>query len=93
MSLQDELKSALNMMKFSINHDHKFSNYKLAFLSGFLQASMIFVVESVNFMIILAAKEYSEIVMNFMAIAIISEFDDFFYRAIGDDPLKALLID
>ena len=52
---------------------------------------MIFVVETVNFIIILYADQFSDIVMNFMAVAIIADFDDFFYRAIGDDPMKEVL--
>lgn len=31
---------------------------------------------------------YLDVVFNFMALAVISEFDDAFYAALGDDPFK-----
>jgi hypothetical protein len=31
--------------------------------------------------------------MNFLALVVISEFDDFFYCSLRDEPLKELLID
>lgn len=91
MGLQDELKTGLNLMKFSLNHDYRFENYQIAFLAGFMQATMIFVVEVVNFFAILTATSILDVVMNFMALAIIAEFDDFFFAALGDDDGKKLL--
>ena len=67
-------------MKFALNHDYRFENYKVAFLAGFMQATMIFVVEIVNFFAILTAGSILDVVMNFMALAIIAEFDDFFFK-------------
>ena len=80
-------------MKFAINHHYKFTNYRIAFLAGILQASMIFIVEIVNFFAIMRSTTISDIVMNFMAFAAISEFDDAFYSALGDDSMKLLLTD
>lgn len=36
MSLQDELKTGLNNMKFALNHHYRFGNYRIAFFSGIL---------------------------------------------------------
>jgi hypothetical protein len=80
-------------MKFALNHDYRFENYKVAFLAGFMQATMIFVVEIVNFFAILTAGSILDVVMNFMALAIIAEFDDFFYGALGEDDGKKMLQD
>ena len=52
---------------------------------------MIFVVEVVNFFAILTSNTIFECVLNFMALAIISEFDDAFYSALGEDKLKELI--
>lgn len=78
-------------MKFALNHHYRFGDYKIAFLSGFMQATMIFVVETVNFITILTSNSMGDIVKDFMALAIISEFDDFFYGALGDDENKTFL--
>lgn len=92
MSLQDELRSGLDHMKFALNHDFRFFNYRIAFVSGLMQATMIFVVETVNFICIISSMDILSVVMNFMALAVISEFDDAFYAALGeDDPMKELL--
>ena len=78
-------------MKFALNHNYRFENYKIAFLSGLLQASMIFIVEIVNFFAIMTSFTIFECVLNFMALAIISEFDDAFYSALGEDKMKDLV--
>ena len=91
MNLQDELRSGMNMMKFALNHDYRFDDYKIAFLAGFLQASMILVVEFVNFLTIMTATNVMEIVLNFMALTIISEFDDIFFKSLGDDRGKDII--
>jgi hypothetical protein len=84
MSLQDELRTGLSIMKFTLNHSYRFDNPMTAFFAGFLQFSMIVIVETVNFLAILNAATVLDIVMNFMALAIISEFDDTFYSALGE---------
>lgn len=94
MSLQDELRTGLSIMKFTLNHSYRFDDARIAFLSGFLQTVMIMVVETVNVMAILSASTVLDIVMNFMALAIISEFDDTFYGALGDeDEGKKVLVE
>lgn len=52
---------------------------------------MIFVVESVNFLVILSSFQISDVVTDFMALAVISEFDDAFYSALGDDLNKEVI--
>lgn len=94
MKMQDELKTGLSIMKFSLNHHERFDQSYVAFMSGLLQACMIMVVETVNFLAILNAVTVLDIVMNFMALAVISEFDDTFYEALGDEDYgKKLLKD
>lgn len=83
MMLQGELISGLNNMKFALNHYYRFENPWMAYLAGFLQAVSIFVIEIVNFFVILTSQSYLEVVMNFMALAIISEFDNAFYISLG----------
>ena len=80
-------------MKLANNHEYRFENYRIAWLAGCMQMLMIFMVEMVNFLAILTSTNILEVVMNFMALAIIAEFDDFFYLALGNDPNKKVLTD
>jgi hypothetical protein len=54
---------------------------------------MIITVECVNFIAILTSTTVNDVIMNFMALAVISEFDNFFYGALGNDPNKEVLTD
>lgn len=93
MQLQNELVCGLKNMKFAINHFYRFDNPQIAFLAGFLQATSIFVIELVNFIVILTSATYLDVVMNFMALAVIAEFDDKFFDALGNDGIKAVIDD
>jgi hypothetical protein len=91
MMLQNELNCGLRNMKFALNHHYRFDNPWIAFLSGFLQASSIFVCEIVNVIVILTSTNYLDVVMNFLALAVISEFDDAFYQALGASEKKWII--
>jgi hypothetical protein len=79
MQLQGELVAGMRNMKFALNHYYRFDRVFVAWSAGFMQAVSIFVIEIVNFIVILQASTYLEIVMNFMALAIIAEFDNAFF--------------
>mmetsp|Transcript_21678 Transcript_21678/g.29053 ORF Transcript_21678/g.29053 Transcript_21678/m.29053 type:complete len:251 (-) Transcript_21678:53-805(-) len=93
MILSPELEHGLNLMKYAVNHPWKFINYHHAFLAGFLQVLMVMAVEFVNFLAVLDQSSFSDIVMNFTALVIISEFDDYFFGAFKDEDLKAAITD
>jgi|LakMenE18May11ns_1017448.scaffolds.fasta_scaffold9430595_2 hypothetical protein len=80
-------------MKFANNHAYRFENYRIAWLAGCMQMIMIVTVEMVNFLVILNSNSILDVMMNFMALAIIAEFDDFFFSALGNDPNKEILTD
>ena len=78
-------------MKYAVNHPWKFEHnggMALAWLSGFLQASMVMAVESANYIALITNQTHIEIVMNFLALAVIADFDDFFYGALFDNEYK-----
>jgi hypothetical protein len=54
---------------------------------------VIVCVEIVNFIAIMSSQTVVNVVMNFLALVVISEFDDFFYQALGDDDCKIFLQD
>lgn len=91
MMIQGELQAGLNTMKFALNHHYRFDSYKIVFISGLMQASMIFIVEIVNFIVILNSFSIKSIVADFMALVVISEFDDAFYSALGEDQNKTII--
>ena len=92
MTLQHELKTGMNMMKFALNHEFMFTNYKAAFFCGFVKAISIILVEFVNLLLILCNDSIVEIVLNFVALTIIAEFDDYYFSSLREDEYKAMLL-
>ena len=90
-SLADELEQAFNFMKYSMNHPWKFHNWFAAFMVGFCQMMVLYLVETVNVALLLTNNTILEIIMNFLAIVIISEFDDYFFMSLRREPLKDLI--
>ena len=80
-------------MKYAVNHRHAFLNYKKAFAMGFLQSIMTIMVETVNMLVILQSMTTKDVVFNFIAVAIISNFDDFVFNSLRNEPLKELVSD
>ena len=74
-------------MKYAVNHDWKFKNYGIAWLCGFFQAFNVILVELVNFAALLTNGTILDIIMNFLALVVIADFDEYFYSAVKDDDL------
>ena len=58
---------------------------------GFLQSFMTLMVEAVNMLVILQSMTTKDVVFNFIAVAIISDFDDFVFNSLQNEPLKELV--
>jgi sugar phosphate isomerase/epimerase len=81
-------------MKYANNHEQFFRSPVIAFLCGMVQATMVIAVEIANILVLLAAPDVIEVILNFIAIAIIAEFDDFIFKNIRDEnKLKKILND
>ena len=94
MQLSGELGQALDKMKFALNHSYLFKpghGYAVAYMSGFCQAIMIFSVEMVNIISILSYADTLNVVICFLALAIVKDFDDFFYQSLGTNKDKDLI--
>ena len=78
-------------MKYAVNHDWKFRNYQVAWLCGFMQAFNVVVVELVNFAALLTNSTILDIIMNFLALVVIADFDEYFYSAIKNDELADIV--
>ena len=83
ISLSDSLELGMRMMKYSINHSWKFTSWKLSFFAGLMQIITIVLVELTTILVILATNDPLDIVMNFMALVVISDFGTFFYSGLG----------
>ena len=81
VQLSAELYQGLTMMKFAVNHPWKFEDYKVAYAVGFMQMSMVVIVEFVNFVALITNNAVLDVVMNFLALVVIAEFDDYFYES------------
>lgn len=53
--------------------------------------SITILVETVNLLVILQSTTTQDIVFNFIAVAIISDFDNFVFNSLRNEPLKELV--
>lgn len=83
--MNDEIYNGLKMIKYSVNHPWKFSNAQMAFATGFLQATSMFIISIINFAVISSSESVLDIAKDFTALAIIAEFDDIFAVGLGDE--------
>lgn len=90
LSCVDEVHAGLEMMKYSVNHPYKFNQPSVAWMSGFLQYLSCLTVEMANIGVICAANDTIDIVFNFIALAIIAEFDNYVYGSMKNESFKEL---
>ena len=69
----------MNMIKYALNHRWKFEYPKMAILAGTLQTLMNMTVVILNYEAILLSDNTMDIVMDFLALVVVSELDDYFY--------------
>ena len=80
-------------MKYSANHPWKFKNYTYAYLIGLSQIFMVYFVELINILILCTNYEVMSIIMDFLALVIISDFDNFFVATLKTDRIYNLILD
>lgn len=80
-------------MKYAVNHPWRFANWRLAYFAGFLQATAVIFNEMINILAILYSTDVMSVVMNFLALVVISDFDDFFYGGLRNESWKEFLTD
>ena len=79
------------MMKFALNHPQKFLWYQQAFELGLFRTLSTAAVESLSLAIVFTSATVSDVVFNFIALAVIDEFDEFVFDALRSDSFKSLL--
>jgi hypothetical protein len=91
LTLIEELHSALNNMKYVLNHQYIFEQPKVAFMVTFLHFVCTFMTETTNIFVILTSLYPLDIVLNFIAIAIIADFDNYVYASMRNENCKKLV--
>jgi hypothetical protein len=91
LAVVDDVTIGLEMMKFACNHDYKFSNYFIAWGSGFLQVTATLSIEIVSIGVICSAIDPISIIQNFISLAILVEFDIYVYESIKNESFKELV--
>jgi len=81
MALQHQMKAGMNHIKLVLNHPYRFQNPSEPLTLGFMQTFASISIEIVNLIVILTSNTILDVVMNFMALAVIAEFAEFFYSA------------
>lgn len=91
LSLVDEINHGLDMMKYACNHRYKFHRFWIAFVCGFLQTIGCMLIEMANIGVLNGANDTIDIVFNFIALAIIAEFDNYVFGSMKNEGLRELI--
>ena len=67
-------------MKYANNHPWKFRSPNSAYFVGFSQAFVVYAVEIINIMTLLTNNTVKDIIMNFLALMVLSDFDNFLFE-------------
>lgn len=82
------------MMKYAQNHPWKFRNVGIAWGIGLTNALVIMTLEMINLIILVSdGLAVVDIIMNFLALCVIAEFDDFFAQTLIDNTIFGKLED
>ena len=65
-------------MKFCMNHSERFTTKFLPYLIGLLQVIASIWIEGINIFILLSNESVMDVVMNFLALNVILEFDNYY---------------
>lgn len=93
ISLTDETKQGFALMKYANNHPWKFRDWSQAYSIGACQTIVVITVEVVNLAILNTNQTIMDIIMNFLALVIIADFDDYFFLTVANEPLSKFIAD
>jgi hypothetical protein len=86
------MQMGMNMMKFVANHRYRFSSPSLAFFTGILVTSIHMMLELLTFLVLTISTDTLQIVINFMGLVAISEFEDYVAHSVNIDNYKSILL-
>jgi len=85
INLVMRVKQGMSMMKYSLNHPWKFSDWRAGFAAGFLQTNVALLIEIVNYVSIVTHFEVIDIAMKFMTLMILMTFSEMLYASYDED--------
>ena len=85
ITLTDETKQGFGCMKYALSHHYKFRDWTTAYWIGLTQTLVVIAVEVVNLAVLTTNHTIMDIIMNFLALVIIAEFDDFFFMTVDKE--------
>ena len=89
--VQSEFKQGFKNMKFALNHPWKFERPILAFFVGFCQTFTVFVIELINYILVVGSNTHMEIILGFFALVLIVHFSNFFFQPMANSELRKLV--
>jgi hypothetical protein len=78
-------------MKYSVNHPYKFNNFLIPWSVGFMQFASAIGVETSNIGVLCCALDPINLVFNFIALAIVAEFDNYVFQSLKNESIKVLV--
>ena len=92
LKLLPKIQMGMNMMKFVANHRYRFSSPSLAFFTGLLVVSINMILELLTFLVLMISTDTLQIVIKFMGLVAISEFEDYVAPFLNTDINKEVLL-
>jgi|688.fasta_scaffold122875_1 hypothetical protein len=86
------MQMGMNMMKFVANHRYRFGSPSLAFFTGMLVTTIHMMLELLTFLVLSVSTGTLDIVINFMGLVAISEFEDYTAESLNNDNYKSVLL-
>ena len=90
MCLMDELRIALQLMKYILNHPYQFCDWWPPFLTCIFKANAVLLTELICITVVCISIAPMEVVYNFIALGIIADFDNYIFESFIEE-LKCLL--
>ena len=78
-------------MKYALNHPWKFYSWFQAYKVGLQQMLVVLSLEAVNISFMLTNATISDIIKDFIALLIISDFDDYFFMTVAHTQFGTLV--
>ena len=87
VTMQPKVEEAIQRLIYLRSHPHKFQNINIVILISYMKLTVEFATELICLMLTSTYPNSIEVVMNYIALAVISELDEVYYNSIKS-PLK-----
>lgn len=87
----EDINSFLKLMKFAVNNPYRFETSNQAFIVAWVNFVGNNLIELANVFVLLSTGDTLSLIGNFVSLVVISQFDNFVYLSMSDDPCKVLI--